>query len=344
MQSNFDQESSGFSTPDNIARVRQLIRPRFAHDIHDYALYGICKAMDGFHVVSVVKTGGGKTTYFAGFMALLQELDKLPDSHDLKRCLNRRIPRNAVTIIVFPTKGLEEDMETAFNKLGIPSIAINEDTFKAARTRRIDLWALAVQPHLRCILLSPEQLSSKPFTTALSNPIFYSRIIALDIDEIHLILSWGAPGFRVSFRDIGNALMRLPRWNTLTGVTATLPGGTDTQKMTQILGLKEGSFSFTRRSNHRPELQFIFRTLRHGLQGWIFPDFDWILAGCRKTIIYCRTISLAFRLFVYLWRKVSPNSSSRRKRFRLYCSLYPNLYNKSSRDMFVSDPDCQVMI
>jgi DNA helicase HerA-like ATPase len=71
--------------------------------------------MDGFHVISVVKTGGGKTTYFAGFMALLQELDKLPDSHDLKRCLNRRIPQNAVTIIVFPTKGLEEDMVPIFS-------------------------------------------------------------------------------------------------------------------------------------------------------------------------------------------------------------------------------------
>ncbi|KAF9071086.1 hypothetical protein BDP27DRAFT_1196473, partial [Rhodocollybia butyracea] len=228
---------------------------------HDYALHGICKAIDGFHVISVIKTGGGKTTYFAGFMVLLQELDKLPDSHDLKQCLNRRIPRNAVTIIVFPTKGLEEDMEKTFNELGIPSIAINEDTLKAARTRRIDLWVLAVQPHLCCLLLPPEQLSSKPFTTALSNPSFYSRIIALDIDEVHLILSWGAPGFRASFRDIGNVLMRLPRWTTLTGVTATLPAGTDTQKITEILGLKEGSFSFTRRSNHRPELQFIFRTL-----------------------------------------------------------------------------------
>lgn len=215
---------------------------------------------------------------------------------------------------------------------------------KAARTRRIDLWVLAVQPHLRCLLLSPEQLSSKPFTTALSNPSFYSRIIALDIDEVHLILSWGAPGFRASFRDIGNVLMRLPRWTTLTGVTATLPAGTDTQKITEILGLKEGSFSFTRRSNHRPELQFIFRTLRHGLQGWTFPDFDWILVGRRKTIIYCRTISSAFRLFVYLWRKVSSHYSNRRKRFRLYCSLYSNLYNKSSRDMFVNDPDCQVLI
>lgn len=105
-----DDCPSGLSTPQNLARVRQLIRPRFKHDIHDYALEGICKAMDGYHVVSVVKTGGGKTTYFSGFMVLLQELEKLPDSHDLKQSLDHKIPKNAICIIVYPTKGLEEDM------------------------------------------------------------------------------------------------------------------------------------------------------------------------------------------------------------------------------------------
>ncbi|KAJ3729758.1 P-loop containing nucleoside triphosphate hydrolase protein [Lentinula raphanica] len=287
-------------------------------------------ALDGFHVISVVKTGGGKTTYFSGFMVALQELEKLPDSDDLKQCLCRPIPQNAISIIVYPTKGLEEEMAQTFNNLGIPSLAINEDTLKAARTERVDLWAQAIQPHLRCLLLSPEQLSSQSFTATLSNISFYSRIIALDVDEIHLILTWGAPGFRLSFRDIGNVLMRLPRWTTLTGVTATLPKDTDTNTIIQILGLKPGSSS---------------ACSDMASQGWAFPDFDWVIAGRRKTIIYCRTISLAFRLFVYLWHKDSPsNSIARRKRFRLYCSLYSNQYNKTSRDVFVNNPHCQVLI
>ncbi|KAJ3738554.1 P-loop containing nucleoside triphosphate hydrolase protein [Lentinula detonsa] len=319
--------------------------PSARHDIHDYVLEGICKAMDGFHVISVVRTGGGKTTYFSGFMVLLQEMEKLSEDHPLKHSLERFIPTNPLCIIIYPTKGLEEDMAETFNALGIPSLAINEDTLKNARNRSIDLWALATQPQLRCLLLSPEQLASKPFNTALSIPSFYSRIVALDVDEIHLVLTWGAPGFRNSFRDIGNALMRLPRWTTLTGVTATLPEGIDTLSLMRILGLRSGSFVFTRRSNHRPELQFIFRVLRHGLQGWSFPDFDWALNGQRKTIIYCRTISLAFRLFVYLWQTSSPsNSPARRKRSRLYCSLYSDKYNKTSRDIFVNDVSCQFLI
>ncbi|KAJ3779798.1 P-loop containing nucleoside triphosphate hydrolase protein, partial [Lentinula aff. detonsa] len=214
-----------------------------------------------------------------------------------------------------------------FNSLGIPSLAINEDTLRAGRNRGNDLWAQLALPHLRCLLLSPEQLSSKAFNTALSNRQIYSRIIALNVDEIHLILSWGAPGFRLCFRDVGNVLMRLPRSATLTGVTATLPAGVETRQLTAILGLKPRSFVFTRRSNQRPELQLIFRTLRHGLQGWSFPDLEWILDHQRKTMIYCRTISLAFRL-----------------RFRLYCALFSHQYNSSSLDMFVNNTDCQILI
>ncbi|KAJ3768695.1 P-loop containing nucleoside triphosphate hydrolase protein [Lentinula raphanica] len=334
------------SNSENLAAIRSLIRHRFPHDLHDYILQGIWQAaLEGLHVISVVKTGGGKTTYFSGFMVLLQELAKLPVSHPLKKAVKRHIPDDALSIIVYPTKGLEEEMEITFNSLGIPSLAINEDTLKAARVRGEDLYALAQKTDLRCLLLSPEQLSSKPFNTILANPQLYSRIVALNIDEIHLILSWGKPGFRTAFRDIGNALMRLPRWTTLTGVTATLPAGTDTIRLMEVLGLRAGSFVFTRRSNYRPELQIIFRFLRHGLQGWTFPDFDWLLESRRKTIIYCRTISLAFRLYVYLWHNDTPsNSPARRKRFRIYCSLYSDKYNNQSRATFVRDPDCQFLI
>ncbi|KAJ3742527.1 P-loop containing nucleoside triphosphate hydrolase protein [Lentinula detonsa] len=307
---------SCLSLSNKLNSIRTLIRPRLPHDIHDYVLEGICKALEGFHVISVVRTGGGKTTYFTGYMILLQELEKVSEDHCLKKTLNRTIPEDPLCIIVYPTKGLEEDMADQFNSLGIPSLAINEDTIRAARNKRTDLWAQAMDPQLRCLLLSPEQLSSKPFNTALSNRLFYSRIIALNVDEIHLILTWGVLGFRLCFRDIGNMLMRLPRWTTLTGVTATLSAGTDTQEVTRMLGLKSGSFTFMRRSNRRPELQLIFRTLRQSTQGWSFPDLNWILDGHRKIMIYCSTISLAFRLF----------------------------YNQRSRDLFVNDLNCQVLI
>ncbi|EEB88760.1 hypothetical protein MPER_13231 [Moniliophthora perniciosa FA553] len=279
----------------------------------------ICRAADGFHTISVVKTGGGKTTYLSGFMVLLQELDKLPPTHSLKQDLTRSFPKNPVTIVVYPTKGLEEEMEQTFNSLGIPSLAINEDTLKAARRRGEDLWKTAAHSDLRCLLLSPEQLASKQFSALItdkSEGFFFSRIVNLGIDEIHLILSWGSPHFRGAFLEVGNVLMRLPRGTTLIGLTATLAVGNDVERIMKVLGLQPGSFVFARRSNRRPELQFIFCIFGHGIQGWQFPDLKWIIDGSRKTIIYCRTISLAFRLN----------------------------YNKKSRDMFVQNPETQILI
>jgi hypothetical protein len=94
------------STPEGMRLVRDLLRPQLPHDIHDHILQGICKAVDGSHVLAVIKTGAGKTGYFYGYMLLraLQTMPKPPD------CLKRSHPKKPGMVIVFPTKGLEEEM------------------------------------------------------------------------------------------------------------------------------------------------------------------------------------------------------------------------------------------
>ncbi|KAK0429668.1 hypothetical protein EV421DRAFT_1914253 [Armillaria borealis] len=106
-----DVASDGLSSPEGQALVWQLICPRLPHDIHDYVLEGICKALDGTHIISVVKIGGGKTTYFSGYMIALQVFHKQAES----------------------SPGLEGDMEILFNSLGLPALAINEDTLAVAK-------------------------------------------------------------------------------------------------------------------------------------------------------------------------------------------------------------------
>ncbi len=116
----------------------------------------------------------------------------------------------------------------------------------------------------------------------------------------------------------------MPARTTLIGVTATLCAGNETEPLMDILGLKPGSFFFSRRSNRRPELQLLVRKLRHGLQGHSFPDLRWVIEGHRKTIIYCSTISLAFRVFVYLWHSSTPSDPSIR---RMGISVYSDGVN-----------------
>jgi len=63
--------------------------------------------MDGVHVLAVAPTGDGKTGYFYGygFILLLRALQKKNSPCPL---LKKKHPVDPVTVIVFPTKGLEE--------------------------------------------------------------------------------------------------------------------------------------------------------------------------------------------------------------------------------------------
>ena len=102
-----DPFESGLSNNDGHQLVRRLLRPRLPHDLHDYIIEGLCKAVDGVHVLLVLKTGGGKTGLFYGYILLLHALKNLGSS-----CppLKRKFAPNPVIIVVYPTKGLEEEM------------------------------------------------------------------------------------------------------------------------------------------------------------------------------------------------------------------------------------------
>jgi len=188
------------------------------------------------------------------------------------------------------------------------------------------------------VLLSPEQLSSHPFDRLLQDPIFSSRLCTLGIDEVHLVQDWGDSSFREAFRHIGLIHARMPRGTVMINLTATLLAGQETASLLKTLGLSPGRFFFQRRSNIRHDVQEIYRVLRHGLSGWSFPDLDWIVTGDRKTIVYCSTISLSFRLRVYFHHK-APN-----KIIQLYNSLYFPDYNSKTRRLFVDDSNTQIII
>ena len=102
-----DPFESGLSNNDGHLLVRRLLRPHLLHDLYDYIIEGLCKAVDGVHVLLVVKTGGGKTGLFYGYILLLHALRDLgPSCPPLKQ----KFSQNPVIIVVYPTKGLEEEM------------------------------------------------------------------------------------------------------------------------------------------------------------------------------------------------------------------------------------------
>ena len=102
-----DPFESGLSNNDGHELVRRLLRPRLPHDLHDYIIEGLCKAVDGVHVLLVLKTGSRKAGLFYGYIHLLHAIKNLGSSCP---SLKQKFAPNPVIIVVYPTKGLEEEM------------------------------------------------------------------------------------------------------------------------------------------------------------------------------------------------------------------------------------------
>jgi superfamily II DNA helicase RecQ len=191
--------------------------------------------------------------------------------------------------------------------------------------------------------VDPEHLSSKEWHEITDNPIFRSNIFHASVDEAHLINEWGEE-FRLDFRHIGSFLRaRLPSTLSITALTATLQPGQPTQSVCDSLGFIPGNFFEFRRSNERPNLQFVLEALTHGLGGDEFPDLLFYILTGRKTVIYCATIELCWRVYIYLIRMLPPGPQ-RINRIRLYHAMCWPEQNVQTVDALRDDPDCQIVI
>ncbi|KAF9235287.1 hypothetical protein BU15DRAFT_51507 [Melanogaster broomeanus] len=281
---------AGYSSPEGRQVVHEILAKYLTFTPHDYQLDGVCKSLNGVDLMAIVPMGGGKTAYFYMYMLVLLELAKNPA---LRRSL-RTIPNDPAMVIVFPTNGLEIEM---VSQICLNAVVINAHTLREARNRGENLWSSA-QNGISMILLSPEQLMSRSFELLLYHKPFQLRVCALGIDEIHLLNMWGN-GFRKAFEQIGFVAARMPSRIVQIGLTATLARGAPMDNVCKLLGFKRGEYHLIRWSNLWSDVRILFRTLQHGLGGWDFPQFLWVLDSGRKTLVFTRTIHLSFRLLVY---------------------------------------------
>ncbi|KAI0737819.1 P-loop containing nucleoside triphosphate hydrolase protein [Daedaleopsis nitida] len=329
-----------FDSPEGFEKVRSTVKDRLPYVPHDYQLEGVCKLLDGHDLIAVLPTGAGKTGYFLIYILMLLALAENPR---LCHPHGARVAPDPCIVVVYPTNGLEEEQASVFENSRVSTVVINAGTLKKAResTPPVDLWTVA-RRNVAVILLSPEMLTSSRFDSLLEHPDFESRVCALAIDEIHLLYSWGQ-NFRQSFRQLGLVRARFPMRTRLIGTTATLLAGHTQSTILSFLGLEKERFHFIRRSNIRHNVQTMFRTITHGLGGWDFPDLDWILRDGRRTVIHCRTITLCFRVALYLWH-LCPPSNDRVKRIRLYNALNWPMYNAESRRLMKEDAAAQIIV
>lgn len=145
------------------------------------------------------------------------------------------------------------------NRFGLKAKAVNGVTKDEAQRRGINIWE-DVEAECSVILISPEMLASKSFEKLIKSKIFQDRLFAVGIDEVHLLLSWGGE-FRPAFQQIAYMRARFKSSVVLFAMTATLLAGKHLQSLSKVLGLRKDKYTLLRRSNARPDIQLIFRTL-----------------------------------------------------------------------------------
>jgi superfamily II DNA helicase RecQ len=224
--------------------------------------------------------------------------------------------------------------------INLKTLVINSDTINDAHLLSRDLWEdAATKPQL--VFLAPEQLISKGCTKLL-NGDFSLRVCALVVDEAHLLNTWGK-SFRKAYQQIGWVRSRLQSV-VLLALTATMRGGEHINNVCSFLGLHENRFHLLRRSNARPEVQILFRQMKSGFTGQIFPELAWIIKEKRKTLIFSRTINLGFRIYAYLYYEGLESDPDISQHIRLYNSLNWPSFNEETRELMLNNPACGILI
>ncbi|EPQ59180.1 hypothetical protein GLOTRDRAFT_34856, partial [Gloeophyllum trabeum ATCC 11539] len=263
--------ANAFSSPEGRIWTRSILRKLVPFDPHDYQLEGVCKCLDGVDLFAITATGDGKTGYF--YMYILMVIYLSNNSAAWPK--GTFFPQDPVIIVVCPTNGIEEQMASKMTAFGLRTLAVNSHTLHEAAERKEDLWVIA-RTRIAMLMLSPEQLVAKGFKNLLSHEPFWRRIVAMGVDEAHLLLQWGK-GFRKAFLEIGFMRARLPSRAVVMAVTATMAPGKRFGAVCELLGYKQGAFHEIRRSNFRPEIQLLFRPLNCGIGGRRFPSLLWVL-------------------------------------------------------------------
>ncbi|KAI0631304.1 hypothetical protein C8Q77DRAFT_1062510, partial [Trametes polyzona] len=124
---------------------------------------------------------------------------------------------------------------------------------------------------------SPEQLKSKGYVGLVKDDSFQAHVVAMAVDEAHLMDTWGNPSFRPVFKQIGYARACLADRTVTFALTTTLRAGKPQLAVCKFLGLVDGRYHLIRCSNIRPDISIIFQTVVSGARSMTFAELNWVL-------------------------------------------------------------------
>ncbi|KAJ7464089.1 P-loop containing nucleoside triphosphate hydrolase protein [Mycena latifolia] len=330
-----------WQTPEGHATIRKIVEekiPEWQGGLHDWQVMVVAWILDGEDVLCITATGDGKSAIFAVPMIVLLEVARNPTAYP-----GFVSPKKPVGIVIAPTKGLSTNIVYELEGLRVPALACTSETLTEARKAGRNLTAEIAECRWAIICIDPEHLTDKQWERITNSQVFRENIVFACVDEGHLIDEWGLES-RPAFRRIGPFLRGcLPPHISIFALSATIQPGAMTKSICRVLGLRPNVFHLLRRSNERTNIQFLIQPLTHGLGGTEFPDLLQYLADGRKTIIYCATIELCWRVFVYLFRLLPPGPR-RLRRVRLYHAMCWPEENEKTVALIRDDPLCQIIV
>ncbi|KAI0081499.1 hypothetical protein K474DRAFT_1635826 [Panus rudis PR-1116 ss-1] len=203
--------------------------------------------------------------------------------------------------MVGPLVDLGVSQVEEMQRIGINAVALDAESIRKAKDQLdADIYKEVEEGKRPMVILSPERLTEAKFDRMIRKDEFRKNIVAYIIDEAHIVIPWGI-NFRKDYAEICRARHRIPGGTPMLAMTATSRVGPTESSLIHLLGLRKG-YDIIRRPSERRNIQTVYRTLSHSLKGTEFPDIAWVAHGTEKTIIYCKTIDLCFRVASYLWR------------------------------------------
>ncbi|EIW83201.1 P-loop containing nucleoside triphosphate hydrolase protein [Coniophora puteana RWD-64-598 SS2] len=281
--------------------------------LREFQLRSTLKTLSGENVIVRAGTGYGKT------MTMILPLLLSPQP-------------SKIALTISPMKLLQQNHVEEFNRMGIPSIQINEDTPDDK-----ELWKRIERGYYKNIFIAPEQLfrlknghiprlASLMFT----NRAFLESIGFFFIDEAHFIVLSGFPqrgekdAFRPVYSRLGEILPLLRENPPVVILSATLPPPI-LHTVLETLHLDLSTTTQLMESVNRPNHAYAVHQLYSGIK--CLKNYDFLVPTAPnaerppKTVVFIDSRLSAARIASYLRWRISDTLKSSKVVSHLHSSM-----------------------
>ncbi|KLO19328.1 P-loop containing nucleoside triphosphate hydrolase protein [Schizopora paradoxa] len=169
-------------------------------------------------------------------------------------------------LVISPLLSLQYNQVERFTKEGFKAVAVNGETWSPKLAQRLKAG------HDQIIVTSPEMcFTHEPFREILSSSDFSKDIVAIIIDECHVVEAWGEK-FRTYYKAVGDLRAFFPIGTPILATTATLTPSSQ-QKLAKTLDIDLDKAFYLNLGNDRPNITYSVKVVKSAEDVEALKDF-----------------------------------------------------------------------